>query len=337
MELKKIIVDVCGSDLGPETILRGIREALETVVGYRLVLVGDENVIRSTLGDACIARYGVEILPSEDVITNHDAPTAVFKGREKASMVMALDRLKSDERCVGMLCAGNTGALMVGSIFRLGLNQGLRQPALASDLPGFTDRHVMLVDCGANMDCKAEDLVGFALMGEAYMRAMYAIDRPKVALLSVGREDGKGNALTKSAFELLKQQKFDFIGNIEGSDVLTGEADVVVCDGFVGNVVLKNSEAVAKYAMSLLDVKDASAETRACLNTIKRRLFDSFAYNDQGGAVFLGTKKSIVKMHGCANESTVGACLRQLIRMENNNFAASTARALERRKTAKEN
>jgi len=191
------------------------------------------------------------------------------------------------------------------------------------------------VDCGANIDCKSEDLVGFALMGEAYMRAMYNLARPKVALLSVGREKGKGNALTKAAFELLEKQDIDFIGNVEGNDVLSGEADVIVSDGFVGNVVLKNSEAVGKFAMSMLDGWDASPETQLVLEKIKRRLFATFDYNSQGGATFLGTKKTIVKMHGCATETTVRACIEQLIRLENNRFAALTAQAVERWQTSR--
>ena len=333
--MKKIIIDVCGSDFGPETILRGVKASLDLLSDYRLVLVGDENIIRETIGCKTIAQNEIEILHSEDVITNHDAPTAVFKGREKASMVMALDRLKSDADCVGMLSAGNTGALMVGSIFRLGLAKGMRQPALASDLPGFTDRHVILVDCGAGIDSKPDDLVGFALMGCAGFRAMYGAAEPKVALLSVGREDGKGNTLTKETFALLKQQPINFIGNIEGNDIFTGEADVVVCDGFVGNVVLKNAESVGLHAMRMLDVPDASPETREVLEKIKRQLFATFAYNDQGGAIFLGTKKAIVKMHGCATESTVRACIGQMIRMEDNNFAASAVSAAENWKAAK--
>ncbi len=333
--MRKIIIDVCGSDFGPETILRGVKGALDLLGNYQLIVVGDEPTVRAVLGEDVISEHGIEILHAEDVITNHDAPTAVFRGREKASMVMALDRLKSDDDCVGMLSAGNTGALMVGSIFRLGLAKGLRQPALASDLPGFGEKHVVLVDCGAGIDSKPEDLVGFALMGTACARAMYGVSSPKVALLSVGREEGKGNTLTKEAFALLKQQPIDFIGNIEGNDIFTGEADVVVCDGFTGNVVLKNVEAVAKHAVSMLDVPGVSAETQAILEKIKRQLFATFGYNDQGGAIFLGTAKSIVKMHGCATESTVRACIDQMIRMENNNLAASTVSAVESWKAAR--
>lgn len=332
--MKKIVIDVCGADLGIETIVRGVKDVLHDIDGYRLILVGNERIIRSVLGDSLISEYDIEILHTEDFITNLDAPTVVFKGREHSSMVMALDRLKTDPDCVGMLCAGNTGALMVGSIFRLGLAKGLRQPALASVLPCFNAKYVALVDCGASTDCKPEDLSGFALMGSALMRAMYGIDEPKVGLLSVGREEGKGSTLTKEAYALLQRQPIRFIGNIEGSDVLTGEADVVVCDGFTGNVVLKNSEVVANYAMSLLDVPNASAETQACLTQIKKRLYSTFAYNSQGGAVFLGTRKAIVKMHGCASESTVGSCIRQLVRLEDHHFTASTLRAIEEWKAA---
>lgn len=327
--MKKIVIDVCGADLGTEVIVQGVKAALPEIRDHRLILVGDERLIRKALGDALISEYAIEILHTEDFITNHDAPTAAFKGREASSMVMALDRLKADPDCVGMLCAGNTGALMVGSIFRVGLAKGLRQPALASVLPTFNGRHMALVDCGASTDCKAADLVGFALMGEALMRAMHGVQEPKIALLSVGREDTKGNSLTKEAFALLSQQNMSFIGNIEGSDVLTGEADVVVCDGFTGNVVLKNAEAVAAYAMGLLEAPNASAETQACLAEIKKRLYSTFAYNAQGGAVFLGTRKAIVKMHGCASESTVASCIQQLIHLEEHHFSKSTLQAIE--------
>lgn len=334
--MKKIVIDVCGGDLGAEVIVRGVKAALPEMGEHRLILVGDERIIRNTLGDALISEYQIEILHTEDYITNHDAPTAAFKGREGSSMVMALDRLKNDADCVGMLCAGNTGALMVGSIFRLGLARGLRQPALASALPTFNGKHMALVDCGASTDCKPEDLTGFALMGDAFVRAMYGVEEPKIALLSVGREDTKGNSLTKEAFALLKRQDICFIGNIEGSDVLTGEADVVVCDGFTGNVVLKNAEAVASYAMSLLDAPNASAETQECLSQIKKRLHSTFAYNALGGAVFLGTRKAIIKMHGCASESTAASCIQQLIRLEEHHFAESTLRTIEAWKNAQD-
>jgi len=332
--MKKIIIDVCGSDLGPQTILSGVRESLGLLGNYGLILVGDEKVIAETLGSDVISANQIEIIHAEDVITNHDAPTAVFRGREKASMVMALDCLKMDPDCVGMLSAGNTGALMVGGIFRLGLAKGLRQPALASALPAFVDKHVLLVDCGANVDAKADDMVAFALMGSAAYRAMYGVDQPKVGLLSVGREEGKGNVLTKEAFGLLKQQPVNFIGNIEGNDVFIGEADIIVSDGFTGNVVLKNAESVGLHALSILDIPDASPETQLVLDKIKKQLFAAFAYNDQGGAIFLGTKKAIVKMHGCATETTVRACIAQMIRMEDNNFAASVVNAVESRKAA---
>jgi len=333
--MKKIVIDVCGSDYGPEVILRGVKESLDIIEDYGLVLVGDEGVIKDVLGADVIAERAIEILHATDVITNHDAPTAVFKGREQASMVMALDRLKSDPDCAGMLSAGNTGALMVGSIFRLGLAKGLRQPALASDLPCWCDKHMALVDCGAGVDCKPDDLAGFALMGDTYIRAMYGISSPKIGLLSVGREKGKGNTLTKDAFALLENLPISFIGNIEGCDIFSGEADVVVCDGFAGNVVLKNTEAAGHYAMSLLDVDGVSVETKEVLAKIKRQLFATFAYNAQGGAIFLGTRKTIIKMHGCATENTVKSCIGQMIRLENNNFAASTVKAIEGWKAAK--
>jgi len=221
--------------------------------------------------------------------------------------------------CVAFLSAGNTGALLVGSICRLGLLPSLKFPSLCSALPCAGDKLVTLVDCGALIDCTSNDLVSIAKMGNVFAKCYCGIENPRVGLMSVGREDAKGNALTQEAFAKIKELDLNFIGNLEGSDLVSGYADVVVTDGFSGNILLKNTEAVGRKVLEI--VEDLAADSPQLLQKIKAEILNKFDFNSRGAATFLGTKKTVVKMHGCANEDTTLASIEQIIRLTRANFS----------------
>ena len=329
--MKKVIIDLYGADKGPEELLRGAVQAAESNPSLNFVLVGDEASARAFLEKEGVSAPSFEFIQTTDYISNHEPAMAIFKGRDECSTAKALDALKADDEAIGLLGAGNTGALMVGSIFRLGLNGGLKSPALSTMLPNVKGGMTTLVDCGANVNIDAVNLVDFARLGSEFVRRMFDIKAPRVALLNVGREEGKGSPLYAEAYGLLKTAgengEINFIGNAEGYDIITGYADVVVCDGFAGNIVLKLTEAVGKTALSLVEAKMQTGETtsaapangaseeQTALHEISENLKDLFVFNERGGATFLGTKKPVIKMHGCATADTVVACTEQLLKV----------------------
>lgn len=323
--MKRIIIDTLGADNGAVPIIKGSLKALKESPDVGVVFVGNSEIISELCNEADISAERLEIIHTDSFVSDTDLPTCVFKDADDKSMVMALKRLKCDDEIIGMISAGNTGALLVGSIFHLGLVKGLMAPALATALPVKKDGYVCLVDCGANTDCKAEDLRRFALMGNAFMQAYTGIESPKVALMSVGRNRHKGNALVKEAYELIEKLPINFMGNIEGCDIINSEADVIVTDGFTGNVILKNTEAAGLAALSIVDSLGSSFPG---WKEIHDRIYRMFAFNDRGGAAFLGTKKTVVKMHGCANEDTAYACVNLVLTLEKGDFSQKIADSL---------
>ena len=302
---KKIITDICGADADASVIARGAVSALIGQDEFDLVLCGPRAVIEEAVPEELAER--VEIIEADEFVTNFDDPREMIKGKTGTTMVKALDALKARDDIAGLVSAGSTGCLMIGSIFHVGLMGKLLQPALSSALPHTKGSLFCLVDCGANINCKVRDYVDWANMGSAFMQAMIGVESPQTALVNVGAEKGKGTALVQEAYEALEDdERINFIGNIEGSEVLTGKADVVVCDGFTGNILLKNMEACGLIAARMMGDPE--------------NVVGFFDYNSQGGATFLGTKKIIVKAHGAANESTVKACIDQAWRLEKGGF-----------------
>ena len=306
----RILLDLYGADGGVAPLLAGAKALLAKRADVALTLFGPEKEARAALGE----ESRVTFVDTADAITNLDPPTCALRGRESASLVLALDALKADKDARGLLSAGNTGALLVGATFRLGLEEGLKMPALSSSLPTVSGGRACLVDCGANVGATAADLVTFAKLGVDFARKAYRKAEPTVALLSVGREPGKGSALLKEAYPLLEESGLRFLGNAEGSDLVNGYADVFVCDGYAGNLMLKCTEAVGKAAQDAVQASARAAglddaATQALLEPL-RELFD---LNERGGATFLGVKKPIVKMHGCATAQTVVACAEQML------------------------
>ncbi|MGI6071803.1 MAG: phosphate acyltransferase [Lachnospiraceae bacterium] len=305
---KKIIVDICGADAPPNIIASGAVSALNGQDEFDLVLAGPETIVEETLsGKPENIKARVGIIEAEKAVSNYDNPADMVKGKENTSMVKALCALKEWEDIVAMVSAGSTGCLLVGSIFKVGLFGKLMQPALTCALFNTDNEFFCLTDCGANVNSKIKDIVDYARMGSAYMEAVCGEKSPRVGLVNVGREKGKGSDFAKEAFAALETLKgIDFVGNIEGSDILSGMADVVVCDGFTGNLILKTIEAAGLTAASMMGNPE--------------KVVNFFDYNSQGGATFLGTKKIIIKAHGAANENTIEACVRQAWSLEKRQF-----------------
>lgn len=320
--MQKIVVDIYGADAGIEPVVSGVAKALRQGVEFFPILVGDGAAVREIMDREGIAPERYEILHTDKFITNDEPPTCVFGGRDDSSLVMAYTRLKQDESCCGMLSPGSTGALLVGSICRLGLLPGLKFPALASALPCGVENLVCLVDCGANITCTATDLARFARMGSIFSRCFCGIENPRVGLMNVGREPGKGTDLTREAFEKISALPIRFVGNLEGSDLVSGYADVIVSDGFSGNILLKSTEAAGKAAMEIVRSLAQQADP-ALAQQLVHAIWRKFDFNSQGAATFLGTRKIVVKMHGCANEDTTVSSIRQILSLQSAGFIAA--------------
>ncbi|MBQ7045684.1 MAG: hypothetical protein IJN65_04240 [Clostridia bacterium] len=324
--MNKIVVDIYGADLGPEVVINGVAQSIKKLNIFP-VMVGESDLINSLMQQNGIESRQYEVIHTTDYITNNEPAACIFGGRDDSSLALAYKRLKEDESCVALVSAGNTGAMLVGSICRLGLLNTIKFPALCSALPCANDNLVCLVDCGAVIDCTENDLVRFAKMGNVFAQCYCGIERARVGLMSVGREAQKGSALTLKAYKLLSELDLNFVGNLEGSDIVSGYADVIVTDGFSGNILLKSTEAAGKKAAEIVEM--FGIENRELIDKIKNKLMLAFDFNSRGAATFLGTKKTVVKMHGCANEDTVTASVEQVLRLINADFAEQMAEALK--------
>ena len=318
----KIIVDAFGGDNAPLEILKGAAKAVATY-GCDILLVGDEQIIRQVAEENDISLDRMEIEHTADVIPMDAHPKSLLRQYKDSSMAVAL-RLLSEGRGDAAVSAGSTGALLMGGTFIVKRVKGVSRPALAPVMPSDTTPF-MLIDCGANADCRPEMLVQFAHMGSIYMSYMYPReDGPRVGLLNVGTEDTKGGELQLATFPLLKDSGLNFIGNIEARDVPAGVADVVVADGFAGNVLLKTMEGtidlllknMKQSFMSSLRTKIGAALVLPGLRGLKKKLSTS----EYGGAVLLGINKPVIKAHG--NSKADGFCSAIRVASE---FAASGA------------
>lgn len=316
--MNKILVDAFGGDNSPEEVVAGALAALNEKDDFRLVLVGDEEKIKKLYNEESVTDKAsfervvdrVEILHAEDVITCEEEPTVAVRRKPNSSVCVGFKKLKEDEDAKAFVSAGSTGAVLVGATLKLGRISGVNRPALCPILPTVKDgKNVFLLDSGANADCKAINLVQFAVMGTAYAEAL-GVKNPTCALLSNGTEDEKGNALTHEVFPVLKGEKsVRFVGNTEARDVLSGDFDVVVTDGFSGNVCLKSLECAVNAIFSSLREgiysslrgKIGGALLKPAFKNVKNKL----DYNEKGGALFLGVNKIVIKAHGSSKRKAI--------------------------------
>ena len=304
----KILIDAFGGDNSPQDVIAGTVAAVKAKKGFTAVLVGNKELL-----DVHLSRYGypqdrIEILDAKQVITCEEEPTVGIRTKPDSTICKAFKELKDNEEAKAFVSAGSTGAVLVGATLKLGRIKGVARPALCPVLPTVNGKNVLLMDSGANADCKAINLCQFAVMGTVYAKAM-GVEDPKVALLSNGTEDEKGNALNHEVFPTLKGMKgINFIGNMEARDILSGDADVIVADGFAGNIALKSMEGAVKMVMNALKsaVYGSLSGKIGGLFLKKRlkKLKGQLDYNKKGGALFIGVNKPVIKAHGSSTKET---------------------------------
>ncbi len=308
----KIAVDAMGGDYGPAPVIEGSLQAADEQ-DLDIILVGDESTLVNECRRLKCTSPRLTVHHAPQVVEMHESPAAVARKKRDSSIWIATELVKSGEASA-VVSPGNTGASMVASFFVLGLTKGVERPAIATSLPTLTGSAIML-DVGANVDCTAKHLEQFALMGNEYGKYVFGKPNPKIGLLSIGEEDTKGNEVTKEAFKLLKASPLNFIGNVEGRDVYSGTADVVVCDGFIGNVALKISEGVAETIKKLL-LKEISGSFMGRLAypliagpllKLKRKI----DYAEFGGAPLLGVNGVTMICHGRSSAKAIKNAIRR--------------------------
>lgn len=308
-----IAVDAMGSDKAPKPEIEG---AIQAAKHYpvRVLLVGPEEQLRAELAHhPSAAHLPIEIVHASEYITMQDKAAQALRTKRDSSMRVGL-RLVREGKAAGFISVGNTGAAMATAKLVLGTLPHVDRPALAAVFPTSKGTAAILVDVGANVDCKPHNLEQFAVMGEIYSRSIFGIARPRVGLLSVGEEEGKGNELTKDSYPRLKALPINFIGNVEGRDLYNGEVDVIVCDGFIGNVALKVSEGLAEAVRFLLKESLQSTITSQVGAMLSRQAFADFKkrldYSEYGGAPLLGLKGVCIIGHGSSNANAIKNAIR---------------------------
>jgi len=313
----KLYIDAMGGDNAPKAIVEGTLEAMGRNPEIEIVLGGPKEEIEALLADAGDKRNRIEVDDAPEVITNHESPVMGVRKKVNSATVRGMLAVR-DGKCDGFVSAGSTGAVLAGGMFRLGRIPGIERPALAPLLPNGKG-HFLLIDCGANVDCKPEYLVQFGLMGEAYMRGVMGMESPRVGLINIGAEAEKGNALVKATYPLMEKAPYNFVGNVEARDITGDQADVLVADGFSGNLVLKFMEGVAGTLMGIIK-KEMMADWRGKLSGLIgkpafRRVKKVMDYTEVGGAPLLGVQGAVVKAHGSSNAHAFSCAIEQCKKM----------------------
>ena len=287
----RIGLDISGGDFAPKATIDGALLAREVLSNdVTIVLLGDEEIIRSEFAKRGKVLDGFEVVHAPEVITYHDHPTRAIPKKPNSSIAIGFDLLAKANLDV-FASTGNTGAMLVGAMYKLNTVPGIIRPCITSTLPAMDGSQAILLDVGSNADCKADVLYQFAVLGALYSQHVHGVENPRVALLNIGEEDSKGNLLTIAAYKLLSESdELNFTGNIEGRDLFTGVADVIVCDGFTGNIVLKEAEGIYTLMRK---------------RGIRDEYFDRFNYENYGGTPILGVKGNAVIGHGISNDIAI--------------------------------
>ena len=329
----KILVDTLGGDNSPSANIEGAVKALSSIEDLEVVLVGDEKVISERLKNFTFDLNRLSIAHAPDEISCNDKPTEAIKTKKESSLYKCYEILRTEETVHGMVSTGSTGAILAGAVLRLGRIKGIKRPAFCPILPTMKGSLVGICDSGANVDCDSVQLTQFAVMADLYLKKAYGVESPKVALLNVGVEEEKGDLLRKETFAALKaNDKINFVGNMEGRDLLSGNYDLVVCDGFSGNVLLKSTEGACLEMLKMLKKTFMkNLKNRIAAGILKKDVYalkDFMDYNNYGGAVLLGANKTVVKGHGSSKAVSVFHCIEQAYNMEKKNLREAISQAV---------
>lgn len=318
-----LFIDAMGGDNAPEAPVKGSVLALRRFPRLRITLAGVLSQIEPHLADAGDVRDRITLADAPDMITNHDAPALAIRQKKKSPIVMGMLSVR-EGAADGFVSAGSTGAVLVGGMLRLGRIPGIERPALAPLMPNGKGSF-LLIDCGANVDCKAEYLQQFGLMGDVYMKQILNIKSPRIGLANVGDEAEKGNALVKETFPLMEASDYNFVGNVEARYIPADVADVIVCDGFDGNLILKYTEGIAATLMGMIK-RELMADMRSKLGGLLakpafNRVRKTMDYTEVGGAPLLGVAGAVVKAHGSSNDYAFSSAIRQAANMVSSQVA----------------
>ena len=317
----KIYLDAMGGDNAPDATIAGAKEALRLIPELLIELGGPAEPVNAKLdavfADAPELKARVTVADCPELIANEESPVMAVRKKTQSAIVDGMLKLKN-KQADAFVSAGSTGAVLAGGMFRLGRIKGIDRPALAPLLPNGKD-YFLLIDCGANVDCRPEYLKQFAQMGDAYMRGMRGVQSPRIGLVNNGAEAEKGCELTKATYKLLETSGLNFVGNVEGRDITHDQADVVVCDGFVGNIILKFMEGVATTLLSMIK-KEITADLKSKIGAVLAkdafgRVRKTMDYSEVGGAPLLGVNGCVIKAHGSSDAHAIACAIRQGVQM----------------------
>jgi len=328
----RIVVDAMGGDFAPQNEVIGSLSALKENPSFHLILVGDESQLKSVAAEHNLSLEGVELVHSDEIINMHDSPTTALKTKQKSSLVIGA-KLAAEGKAEAFVSAGNTGAVAAAGTLLIGRLHGVERPTIGTFIPNLTGITTVF-DVGAFVDSKPQHLVGYAELANVYVQEMYGIKNPTVGLLSVGEENEKGNKLTKETFELLKNSKLNFFGNVEGRDILMGKVNIVICDGFVGNILLKFGESFLKIMKPMLKkTADANFFDKlkiAFSRNAIRKTFKVFDPNAYGGIPLLGVKAITIIGHGSSSAEGIKNMVLKAAEMHEKQLISKLAQAMNK-------
>lgn len=317
----RIVVDGMGGDNAPQSVVGGVVEAIKEY-NVEIVITGDKEILETEFSKYDFDRSKLEIIHTTEIIENEDKPVMAVRRKKDSSMVVGLNLVK-EKKAAAIVSAGSTGALLTGATLVVGRIKGIDRPCLCPCMPNIKGTMTIIADGGANADCKPRNLSEFAIMSNIYLKKVLGMENPRIGIANIGSEEGKGNELVKAAYEELKSMDLNFVGNIEGRDVIDSKADVIVCDGFTGNIILKTCEGVAMGMMKLMkETLMSSTKGKIGALLIKddlRKLKAFLDYSEYGGAPFLGVKGGVIKAHGSSNAKAIKNAINQAIHFVDGN------------------
>lgn len=324
----RLAIDAMGGDHAPKEIVLGAMEAVSQFEDLSITLIGDENQIKAFLTNS----NNISIIHTEEVITGDDEPVRAVRRKKNASLVLMAEEVK-EGRADACISAGNTGALMSAGLFIVGRIPGIARPALSPTLPTIDEEGFLFLDVGANVEAKPSHLLQYGIMGSIYSQKVRGIEKPTVGLLNVGTENAKGSELTKKAFELLERAPIHFIGNVEARNLFSHAADVVVTDGFSGNIALKTIEGTADTVFTLLkETLTSSLKAKIAAGMVKndlKALSKRLDYSEYGGAGLFGLAAPVIKAHGSSNSRAILSAIKQAKHMVDYNVTETIKQTVE--------